>query len=101
MRGYAPGRQHQGRSLMPLYEHVFLARQDVSTTQVEALLKEYTQVIQEGGGKVGKTEYWGVRPLTYKIKKNRRAHYTLMNIDAPPPAIAEMERRMGLSTDVI
>jgi small subunit ribosomal protein S6 len=86
---------------MPLYEHVFLARQDVSSQQVDALVKEYTQVIEEGGGKIGKTEYWGLKSLAYKIKKSRKAHYTLLNIDAPPAAVAEMERRMGLSTDVI
>jgi small subunit ribosomal protein S6 len=86
---------------MPLYEHVFLARQDISTAQVDALIKEYTQVITDGGGKVGRTEYWGLKGLAYKIKKSRKAHYALMNIDSPPPAVAEMERRMGLSTDVI
>ena len=86
---------------MPLYEHVFLARQDISQAQVEALMKEYTTVIEEGGGKVGKTEYWGVKTIAFKIKKNRKAHYSLMNIDAPHAAVAEMERRMGLSTDVI
>ena len=86
---------------MPLYEHVFLARQDISQAQVEALTKEYTQVIEEGGGKVGKTEYWGLKTVAFKIKKNRKAHYSLMNLDAPPAAIAEMERRMGLSPDVI
>jgi small subunit ribosomal protein S6 len=86
---------------MPLYEHVFLARQDISQAQVEALTKEYTTVIEEGGGKVGKTEYWGVKTIAFKIKKNRKAHYSLLNIDAPPAAVAEMERRMGLSTDVI
>ena len=86
---------------MPLYEHIFLARQDISQAQVEALTKEYTQVIEDGGGKVGKTEYWGLKTVAFKIKKNRKAHYSLMNLDAPPPAIAEMERRMGLSPDVI
>jgi small subunit ribosomal protein S6 len=86
---------------MPLYEHVFLARQDISTQQVEALTKEFGQVIDEAGGKVGKTEYWGLKSLSHKIKKNRKAHYTLMNIDAPPAAVAEMERRMGISTDII
>jgi small subunit ribosomal protein S6 len=86
---------------MPLYEHVFLARQDISQTQVEALTKEYSQIIEEGGGKVGKTEYWGLKTIAFKIKKNRKAHYSLMNINAPPAAVAEMERRMGLSTDVI
>ena len=86
---------------MPLYEHVFLARQDISQAQVDALTKEYSEVITEGGGKIGKTEYWGVKPLAYKIKKNRKAHFALMNLDAPPAAVAEMERRMRLSPDVI
>jgi small subunit ribosomal protein S6 len=86
---------------MPLYEHVFLARQDVSQQQVDALTNEYTQVITEGGGTVGRTEYWGLKSLAYKIKKNRKAHYTSLNIDAPHAAVAEMERRMGLSTDVL
>lgn len=86
---------------MPLYEHVFLARQDVSSQQVEALVKEFTGIIEEGKGKVTKNEYWGLKSLAYKIKKSRKAHYSLMNIDAPPAAVAEMERRMGLSTDVI
>ena len=86
---------------MPLYEHVFLARQDISQAQVEALTKEYSDVITEGGGKVGKTEYWGLKTVAFKIKKNRKAHYSLMNLEAPPAAIAEMERRMGLSPDVI
>ena len=86
---------------MPLYEHVFMARQDVSTAQVEAMLKEYAQVIEEGGGKIAKSEYWGLKSLAYKIKKSRKAHYALMNIDSPPAAVVEMERRMGISTDVI
>jgi small subunit ribosomal protein S6 len=86
---------------MPLYEHVYLARQDISQAQVDALTKEYTDVITESGGRIGKTEYWGVKPLAFKIKKNRKAHYTLMNIDAAPSAVAEMERRMGISPDVI
>jgi small subunit ribosomal protein S6 len=86
---------------MALYEHVFLARQDISQAQVDALTKEYGEVITEGGGKIGKIEYWGVKPLAYKIKKNRKAHFSLMNIDAPPAAVAEMERRMRISPDVI
>ena len=86
---------------MPLYEHVFLARQDVSQQQVDALTNEYKQVISDGGGTVGRTEYWGLKSLAYKIKKNRKAHYTSLNIDAPHAAVAEMERRMGLSTDVL
>ena len=86
---------------MPLYEHVFMARQDVSQAQVDALTKEYSDVITEAGGKIAKVEYWGVKTLSFKIKKNRKAHYSLMNIDAPSTAVAEMERRMGLSPDVI
>ena len=86
---------------MPLYEHVFLARQDVSQQQVDALTNEYKQIITDGGGNVGRTEYWGLKSLAYKIKKNRKAHYTCLNIDAPHDAVAEMERRMGLSTDVL
>lgn len=86
---------------MPLYEHVFLARQDVSQQHVETMTKEFTDVLAEAGGKVTKSEYWGLKGLAYKIKKNRKAHYSLLNIDAEPAAIAEMERRMGLSTDVI
>ena len=86
---------------MALYEHVFLARQDVSQTQVEALTKEFTQIIEEGQGKVAKTEYWGLKSLTFKIKKNRKAHYSLLNIDAPSAAVNEMERRMGLHADII
>jgi small subunit ribosomal protein S6 len=86
---------------MPLYEHVFLARQDVSQQQVEAMTKEYSDVITELGGKVTKTEYWGLKGLAFKIKKSRKAHYSLLNIEAPAAAVAEMERRMGLSTDVI
>jgi small subunit ribosomal protein S6 len=86
---------------MPLYEHIFLARQDISQAQVEALAKEYTQVLEENGGKVAKAEYWGLKTIAFKIKKNRKAHYSLFNIDAPPAAIAEMERRMGISPDVL
>jgi small subunit ribosomal protein S6 len=100
--GFAPdGQDGKKGNIMPLYEHVFLARQDISQSQVEALTKEYSEVITEAGGKIGKTEYWGVKPLAFKMKKNRKAHYSLMNIDAPPAAIAEMERRMGLSPDVL
>ncbi len=86
---------------MPLYEHVFLARQDVSQQQVDALTNEYKQIITDGGGSIGRSEYWGLKSLAYKIKKNRKAHYTSLNIDAPHAAVAEMERRMGLSTDVL
>jgi small subunit ribosomal protein S6 len=86
---------------MALYEHVFLARQDISAQQVEALAQSWREIIEQNGGSVGKSEYWGVKSLTYRIRKNRKAHFQLMNIDAPHAAIAEMERQMGLSTDVI
>jgi len=86
---------------MPLYEHVFLARQDISAQQVEGLLQSFRSILEERGGSVGKTEYWGLKSLTYRIKKNRKAHYALMNIDAPHEAVAELERQMRLSTDVI
>ena len=86
---------------MPLYEHVFLARQDITAQQAAALQKTYQTVIEENGGTVGKVEYWGLKSLAYKIKKNRKAHYSLMNLDAPHTAVAEMERQMGLSPDVI
>jgi small subunit ribosomal protein S6 len=86
---------------MPYYEHVFLARQDASNTQVDQLTEQFKGVIAGLGGKVGKTEYWGVKSLSFRIRKNRKAHFTLMNIDAPPAAVAEMERQMSLSEDVI
>jgi small subunit ribosomal protein S6 len=73
---------------MALYEHIFLARQDVSPTQVEELTTALTEVLTNGGGKVTKNEYWGLKSLSYRIKKNRKAHYTLLNIDAPHQAIA-------------
>src|SRR5262249_8725087 len=86
---------------MPLYEHVFLARQDISAQQIETLLQDFRNILAERGGTVGKTEYWGLRSLTYRIKKNRKAHFTLMNIDAPHEAVAELERQERLSSDVI
>jgi ribosomal protein S6 len=79
---------------MPLYEHIMLARQDVSAQQVEDLTNQLTEILTQGGGKVTKNEYWGLKSLSYRIKKNRKAHYSLMNIDAPAPAVAEMERQM-------
>jgi small subunit ribosomal protein S6 len=86
---------------MPLYEHTFLARQDVTQAQVESLMKEFQGVVEEGAGKITKQEYWGIKNLAFKIKKNRKAHYAFFNIDAPPAAVTEMERRMGIHTDVI
>ncbi|MEQ1770589.1 MAG: 30S ribosomal protein S6 [Devosia sp.] len=86
---------------MPLYEHIYLARQDVSPQQVEELTTNLTNVLTEGGGKVTKNEYWGLKSLSYRIKKNRKAHYSLLNIDAPAPAIAEMERQMRINEDIL
>ncbi|MET0841825.1 MAG: 30S ribosomal protein S6 [Methyloceanibacter sp.] len=86
---------------MPLYEHVFLARQDISAQQVEGLVQEFRTIIEGQGGTIGKTEYWGLKGLTFRIKKNRKAHFSLMNIVAPPAALAEMERQMTISEDVI
>ncbi len=86
---------------MPLYEHVFLARQDVSGPQVEALVEQFKGVIEQAGGSVSKVESWGLKSLTYRIRKNRKAHFTLMNIEAPAAAVAEMERQQRLNEDVI
>ena len=86
---------------MALYEHVFLARQDVSGQRVDELVDQYKGVIETGGGSVGKTEYWGLKSLAFRVNKNRKAHYTLMNIDAPHAAVAEMERQMGINEDVL
>ncbi len=86
---------------MPLYEHVFLARQDASPQQVDELTAQMTGIAQQLGGKVTKTENWGVRSLTYRIAKNRKAHFVLLNIDAPSSAIAEIERQERISEDVL
>ncbi|MCA1298652.1 30S ribosomal protein S6 [Stappia indica] len=86
---------------MPLYEHVFLARQDVSAQQVEQMVEQYKTLITENEGSVGKVETWGLRTLAYRINKNRKAHYTLMNLDASPAAVAEMERQMRLNEDIL
>jgi small subunit ribosomal protein S6 len=86
---------------MPLYEHIFMARQDVTPQQVEAMVDQYKGVIEQNGGSVDKTEMWGVKSLAYRIKKNRKAHFTLFNLDAPPAAVAEMERQMRINEDIL
>tara|TARA_Y100001960_G_scaffold268787_1_gene293921 strand:+ start:2866 stop:3321 length:456 start_codon:yes stop_codon:yes gene_type:complete len=86
---------------MPLYENVFLVRPDVSASQVEALTSEFSTIIEEGGGTVPKVEHWGLRTLAYRLKKNRKAHYVLMNLDAPTDAVHEMERNMRIHEDVL
>ena len=86
---------------MPLYEHVFLARQDLAQAQVDALAENATKIIADNGGKVAKTETWGLRGLAYRIAKNRKAHYVMLDVDAPAPAMAELERQTGINEDVI
>jgi len=86
---------------MPLYEHVYLARQDASAQQVEELTANLKAVVEGLGGSVAKTEYWGVKSLSYRLRKNRKAHFTLMNLDAPPAAVNEIERLERLNEDVL
>ncbi|UTO28909.1 30S ribosomal protein S6 [Bartonella harrusi] len=86
---------------MALYEHIFLARQDIAPQQIDELLSTYKGVIEAHGGKVGRTENWGLRPLAYRIRKNRKAYYVLVNIDAPATAIAEVERQMRINEDIL
>ena len=86
---------------MPLYEHIFMARQDVTPQQVEAMVDQYKGVIEQNGGTVDKTEMWGVKSLAYRIKKNRKAHFTMFNLNAPAPAVAEMERQMRINEDIL
>jgi len=86
---------------MPLYEHVYLARQDLSAQQVDELTAQLSGVIGQMGGKVTKSEYWGLKSLTYRMRKNRKAHMTLLNVDAPPAALNEIERQERLNEDVL
>lgn len=86
---------------MALYEHVIIARQDISAQQAEALNDTLKGLIEEGGGSVAKIEYWGLRNLTYRIKKNRKGHYSLLALDAPAPAVKEMERQLSINEDVL
>jgi len=86
---------------MPFYEHVVISRQDISPQQAEALNDQLQALIQEGGGSVAKIEYWGLRNLTYRIKKNRKGHYSLLAIDAPAEVVKEMERQLSLNEDVL
>jgi small subunit ribosomal protein S6 len=86
---------------MPFYENVFIARQDISSTQAEALTEQFANLIVEQGGKVTKKEQWGLRNIAYRINKNRKGHYVLMNIEATGPAISEMERQMRINEDIL
>ena len=86
---------------MAKYEHVVIARQDISPQQAEALNEQIKALIEENGGHIAKIEYWGLRNLTYRIKKNRKGHYSLLAIDAPAPAVKELERQLGINEDVL
>lgn len=86
---------------MPLYEHVFLARQDLSQAQVDALAAAATEIVESNGGKVSKTETWGLKSLSYKIDRNRKAHFVLLNIECPGNVVAELERQNRINEDVI
>lgn len=86
---------------MPMYEHVFLARQDLSQAQVEAIAEAATKIVTDNDGKVVKTEAWGLKSLAYKIQKNRKAHFTLLNLDAPASVIAELERQARMNEDIV
>ena len=86
---------------MPLYEHVFLTRQDASAQHVEELTAQFKTIIEQMGGKVSKTEQWGVKSLSYRLRKNRKAHFTLFNVEAPPAALNEVERQERLNEDVL
>ena len=86
---------------MPLYEHVFLARQDLSQSQVDALANTATEIVEANEGKVVKTETWGLKNLAYKIQRNRKAHYVMLNIDAPAKVVEELERQTRINEDVI
>ena len=86
---------------MPLYEHVMIARQDLSNTQAESLIEHFGTVLADNGGKMIENEYWGVKTMAYKINKNRKGHYAFMRSDAPAPAVQEMERLMRLHDDVM
>jgi len=86
---------------MPLYETVFIARQDIPAQEAEALVDRFSGIVTESGGSVARREYWGLRTLAYRIKKNRKGHYAMLHIDAPPDAVQEMERNMRLDEDVL
>lgn len=94
-------RYSQMERRLPFYESVFLVRADVSSQQVEALAQSFADIISDNGGSVAKTEHWGLRTLAYRIKKNRKAHYVLFNLDSPAAAVQEMERNMRLNEDVL
>src|SRR3984893_11105716 len=100
-RAWRRDRLERRKGPMPLYEHVYLARQDVSAQQVEELTAQFKGVVDQMGGSVAKTEYWGVKSLSFRMRKNRKAHFTLLNLDAPPAALSEIERQERLNEDIL
>ena len=86
---------------MRLYESVIIARQDISATQVETLINEFSAIIENGGGSIKKREYWGLRSLAYRIKKNRKGHYVMLNLETDSETLNEYERIMGLNEDIL
>lgn len=86
---------------MAFYEHVLIARPDISPQQVDALMEDITKTVHELGGRVGKSEYWGLRNLAYRIRKNRKGHYCLLGLDCAAPAVHELERRLKINEDVM
>jgi small subunit ribosomal protein S6 len=104
MRASAPCRVRTAareREIMALYEHLLIARQDISAQQVDALATHLKTIVESEGGKVEKQEYWGLRSLAYRIKKNRKGHYVLLNINAPAKAVQELERQLKINEDVL
>jgi small subunit ribosomal protein S6 len=101
MGGVSDRPKTRNSAAMPLYEHVFIARQDLAQAQVDALAEAATSIIETAGGKVVKTETWGLRSLAYRIAKNRKGHYVMLDFDAPPAAVAELERQTQINEDVI
>ena len=101
LRAYGLSDTKTERQSMALYEHIFMARQDVSAQQVDQMIEQFKALLEENGGSVAKTENWGLKSLTYRINKNRKAHYALMNIDAPSAAVQEMERQMRINEDIL
>ncbi len=99
--GWASAIGQKMRHDMALYEHVFLARQDLAQAQVDALAETATKIVEDMNGKVTKVETWGLRSLAYKIAKNRKAHYVMLNIDAPGDVVAELERQTQINEDII
>lgn len=94
-------RQSERGRHVPYYESVFIARQDIAAQQVDALADTFTKVIEDLGGRVTKRELWGLRSLSFRIKKNRKGHYVLLNVDAPAPAVHELERQMRINEDIL